>query len=95
MLDLFAGIVTFLLLFIAKRTLVSVLLSKKQVALSVAIIVLSELLLMFVLYISIYKYRLSGIKLFIGFLMSMTVMIGFYCYRFLAKGSERIDDGKL
>lgn len=96
MLDFFAGVVIFLLLFTAKRTLVLLLLEKKQVAFSLAIIVLNELLMMFLLYIFVNKYRLNGIKLLIGFLTSITIMVIFYGYKFkfLAKGSEKIDDGK-
>jgi uncharacterized membrane protein YqjE len=85
MLDFFAGLVIFLSLFIAKKRLVELILFKKQVALSVAIIVLSESLMLFMLYISIDKYRLDGIKLLAGFLASLSIMLVFYCIKFLKK----------
>ncbi len=97
MYNFIAGILIFLLLFIAKRGLIFALFSlkKKQVAFLVTIIIVSELLMIFMLYIFIDKYKLDSVKLFIGFLMGLMAMIVYYCCKALSKGSEKIKNGKL
>ncbi len=97
MYNFIAGILVFLLLLIAKRVLIFILFSskKKQVAFLLTTIVISELLIVFILFIFIDKYRSDGVNFFIGFLMGLVVMVVYYCYKFLSKGSEKIEDGKL
>ena len=75
MLGYCAGIVVFTLLLISKFTFSWVLIAKKKVALSVLTIVTSELLIVFVIYISIDKFGLSGIRILIGFTLAMTLSL--------------------
>lgn len=84
-----AGFIIFALLFLAKNRLAFVLIHKKQVALSLFIIVLSELLMIFILHVSINKYRLDSLKLLIGFMIGVTLVTAYYSYKFLARSSER------
>ena len=70
------------------------LLLKKQVAFSVITIVISESLMLFLLYSAVGKYSLESDKIIVGFLLSMMLAVAIYVYRFLAKQSETKEDGK-
>jgi hypothetical protein len=78
MLEYCAGFVVFSLLFISKYSLSRVLVTKKQVALSLITIVTSELFMLLLIYISIDKYDLSGIRIVIGFVLATA--LGFAAY---------------
>ena len=73
MLDFLAGLIIFLLLGFSKYSLSRVLLWKKQVALTLALIVTSELFIVLLLYIFIDKFELSGIRILIGFIVYILV----------------------
>lgn len=75
MLGYCAGLVVFTLLIISKFTFSWVLINKKKVALSVLTIVTSELLIVLVIYISIDKFGLSGIRILIGFILAMALSL--------------------
>jgi len=94
MLSYIAGIVIFLLILVAKQSLARVLLLKKQVAFSVITIVISESLMLFLIYNSVGKYGLESIKIMLGFLLSMVITVAIYSYKFMAKQSETKEDGK-
>lgn len=94
MLSYIAGIVIFLLVLVAKQSLTRVLLLKKQVAFSVIIIVLSESLMLFLLYQTVGNYGLDSDKIIVGFLLSMMLTVAIYSYKFIAKQSETKEDGK-
>jgi|GEM_PF-3028771 len=75
MLGYCAGVVVFTLLIISKITFSWVLINKKKVALSVLTIVTSELLIVLVIYISIDKFGLSGIRILTGFILAMALSL--------------------
>ncbi len=87
MLNYIAGIVIFLLVLLAKQSLARALLLKKQVAISVVTIVISEALMLLMVYLSIRSFGLDGRKILVGFLMSTMLTIAVYFKRFMAKKS--------
>ena len=91
MLEFGAGFLSFVLLFISKYSLVKLLLQKKQVAFSLTTIVLSELFLILLLYISIDKYKLNGIRIVIGFMVTALICGIIYGIKLRENGK----DGKL
>lgn len=93
MLDILAGLVIFLLLLFSKYSLSRVLLWKKQVALTMALIVTSELFIVLLLYIFIDKYKLSGIKIVIGFIGTAVLFLAFCGIKELIK-VKNTEDGK-
>ena len=78
MLGLCAGVVVFILLLVSKYALSHVLIKKKQVALSLITIVTSELSLVLLIYISIDKFGLSGIRIITGFLLATLASFALY-----------------
>lgn len=78
MLELCAGFVVFSLLLLSKFALSKVLVTKKSVALSLATIVTSELFLVLLIYISIDKYDLDGIRIVIGFVAAAVASFTVY-----------------
>jgi len=78
MLEYCAGLVVFSLLFSSKYALSWVLIHKKKVALSLVVIITSELSILYLIYISIDKYKLNGIKIVIGFLAASVLGLLFY-----------------
>jgi len=84
MLGYCAGLVVFSLLFLSKYALSRVLLNKKQVALSLVTIITSELFLVLLIYISIEKYGLSGIRIVIGFVVATLISFAIYGFKSFA-----------
>jgi len=93
MLEFLAGLLVFLLLFLSKYGLSRVLLWKKQVALTLGLIVTSELFIVLLLYIFIDKFKLSGIRILIGFIVGIFMFVGLFGIKELIKVKKK-KDGK-
>lgn len=82
MLAFLAGLIIFIVLFSSKFFLAKVILTKKQVALSVFVIVVSEVLIFAIPYYAIRKFGLDSKLIISGFLVALLLMIVYFGLRF-------------